>query len=127
MRNTRVLTFKTIDQSIAKAFLVCCFALAANTDSMAADDAGLGPRDAVEYKAEQPGEVAAEPPIEFSLGAGYRSDNLKWSEAGSSVNIRSELKWENLKIALLRAAARLNFHSGWSLRGALDYGSINSG
>lgn len=123
-----MLTFKIIDQSIAKVFLVCCFALAANTASMAADAAGLGQRDAVEDRAEQPAGVKdAELPFEFSLGVGYRSDNLKWSEAGGSVNIRSELKWENLKIAQLSAAARLNFYSGWTLRGALDYGSINSG
>jgi len=95
---------------------------------MAADDAGLSSRDVVEDRAEQSVEVkSAEPPFEFSLGVGYRVDSLKWSEAGGSVNIRSELKWENLKIAQLSAAARLNFSSGWNLRGMLDYGSIKSG
>lgn len=120
--------FKIIDQSITKVFLVCGFVLMANTGSMAADGTELARSDAIESRSKQFDRVkSTEPSFDFSLGVGYRSDNLNWNEAGSLVNIRSELKWENLKISQLTAAARLNFYSGWSLRGALDYGSINSG
>lgn len=71
--------------------------------------------------------ASADKPFEFFLGAGYRKDHLDWSIAGGSVNILSELKWENLKIAQLSAAARLNIDAGWNLRGMLAYGRINSG
>lgn len=71
--------------------------------------------------------VSTDKPFEFLLGAGSRKDNLDWNIAGSSVNVLSELKWENLKIAQISAAARLNIYYGWSLRGMLAYGRINSG
>lgn len=77
---------------------------------------------------EQTGEPASSLKLfEFFLGAGYRKDNLNWSVAGGSVNILSELKWENLEIAQISAAARLNFDAEWSVRGMLDYGSIYTG
>lgn len=71
--------------------------------------------------------VSTDKPFEFLLEAGSRKDHLDWNIAGGSVNILSELKWENLKIAQLSAAARLNIDADWSLRGKLAYGRVNSG
>ncbi|MDO8262931.1 MAG: hypothetical protein Q7T21_06875 [Gallionella sp.] len=71
--------------------------------------------------------ASTDKPFEFFLGTGNRKDNLNWNIAGGSVNILSELKWENLKIAQMSAAARLNIDADWSLRGKLAYGRINSG
>lgn len=65
--------------------------------------------------------------FELRLDAGYRKDNLDWNEAGNSVNILSELKWENLEIVQISAAAKLDLPSGWNLRGMLAYGNIRSG
>lgn len=77
---------------------------------------------------EQPLESASmDKLLEFSLHAGYRQDKLNWNEAGSSVNIMSELKWENLEIAQIGAAAVYHFFSDWRLRGKIAYGRIYSG
>lgn len=69
----------------------------------------------------------AEPPFEFSLGAGYRKDNLNWSIANGGVNIASEVNWKNTVIAQLRAAAKLNLAGGWLLRGIYTTGAVKSG
>ncbi len=65
--------------------------------------------------------------LEISLGTSYRKDNLNWSEAGESINILSELKWEHLEITQISVAANFNFTDNLKLSGKLDYGSINSG
>jgi len=65
--------------------------------------------------------------FEFSFGVGYRKDKLNWNEAGATVNILSELRWENLEIAQINAAAKFNFYTDWYLRGTLGMGMINSG
>lgn len=109
---------------------VCRFALVATTESLAAEGLKSGQHETMEagllvMRSDE--YVSAEEPFEFSLGAGYRKDNLDWSEAGESVDVLSELKWENLKIAQISAAARLNIDADWSLRGMLAYGRINSG
>jgi len=65
--------------------------------------------------------------FEFSLGAGYRNDSLSWSEAGGSVNILSELKWQNLRITQINAAVNFYFSGDWLLKSMLDYGRVNSG
>lgn len=109
---------------------VCCFALAATAESLASDTIKFDQQDAMKKKllVEQPDELAiTDRPFELFLKTGYRKDKLNWNEAGGSVNILSELKWENLKIAQICAAARLNFYSDWSLRGTFAYGSIQSG
>ncbi|MBI5627093.1 MAG: hypothetical protein HY935_07860 [Nitrosomonadales bacterium] len=122
-------------QLIGKQYLllipaICCFALITTAESLAADNIKSDQQGAMEKRllVEQPGELAiTDRPYELLLKTGYRKDNLNWNEAGGSVNILSELKWENLKIAQICAAARLNFYSDWSLRGTFAYGSIQSG
>lgn len=109
---------------------VYCFALTTTAESLAADNIKPDQQDAMEKRllVEQPDELAiTDRPYELLLKTGYRKDNLNWNEAGGSVNILSEVKWENLKIAQICAAARLHFHSDWSLRGTFAYGSIQSG
>lgn len=122
---------KSIEKQCVKIILVvCCCTLGTTAEAWAADELKSGQQDAMEGGewVEQIGERAStDKPFEFFLGAGFRKDNLDWNIAGGSVNILSELKWENLKIAQLSAAARLNIDADWSLRGKLAYGRINSG
>lgn len=108
---------------------VCCFTLATTSESLAVEEIIFDRHKATGVESEEmPGELApTEKPFELFLSAGYRKDNLNWNEAGGSVNILSELKWENLKIAQISAAARLNFHTSWSLRGMIASGSVMSG
>ncbi|MDD2894133.1 MAG: hypothetical protein PHF20_09430 [Halothiobacillaceae bacterium] len=70
---------------------------------------------------------AAELPYEYSLGAGRRSDSLKWSVANSGVNIASELEWARVSIAQIRLAGRADIGAGWFLRGAYETGAVKSG
>lgn len=72
-------------------------------------------------------ESAEPPPFEYSLGAGYRQDNLSWSIAGGGVNVASEVDWKDMVIAQLRAAARLNLGGGWLVRGSYSTGVVKSG
>ena len=65
--------------------------------------------------------------FEVLLATSYRQDSLRWSIAGSSVNILSELQWQKLDIAQISATASLSLQDNWSLRGKLDYGNIYSG
>lgn len=65
--------------------------------------------------------------FEISLSTAYRRDKLNWNEASASVNVISELKWDNLEIAQITATAILLLSSDWNLRGKLDEGRINSG
>jgi hypothetical protein len=65
--------------------------------------------------------------LEVSLAIDYRRDSFNWNEAGSTVNILSELKWENLNIVQLSAAANVQLMDNWIMRSKLDYGSIISG
>ena len=124
------LTKVNIKQSLALILLVCCCTLVTTAESLAGDDLKIDQQSVMEKKllVGQPEKPASSHKLfEFSLRAGYRKDNLNWSEAGGSVNIISELKWENLEIAQISSAAKLNFNSEWSLRGMLGYGSIYSG
>lgn len=110
--------------------IVCCSALTTTAESLAAEELTSDQQDVMEggLMVEQPGgRSSTDKLFEFSLGVGYRKDNLNWNEAGGSVNVISELKWENLEIAQISAAARFNFYSDWSLRGMLAYGRIHSG
>jgi hypothetical protein len=115
----------TEKQYVLKIFVAGCIAFCTTGESFAADRSKSGKRDVREEKI---AEIAStDKPFEFLLGAGYRTGSLNWSEAGGSVNVLSELKWENLNISQISAATRLNIYSGWNLRGKFAYGSINSG
>lgn len=70
---------------------------------------------------------SVEASFEYSLGAGYRVDNLNWSIANAGVNIASELSWKKTVIAQIRAAAKLNFGGDWLLRGVYTTGAVKSG
>lgn len=65
--------------------------------------------------------------MEFSVSAGHREDNLNWSIAGNTVNVLSELKWENLAISQLQIAAEFHLENDRMLRARLGYGVIGSG
>ena len=115
---------------LIRTLAACCFSLTTTTGLLAEEKLNSVKQDAIEVglSLEQPEKLApTNKPYEFFLRTGYRKDNLNWNEAGGSVNILSELKWENLQIAQISAAARLYFHTDWSLRGMLSYGSIISG
>lgn len=64
---------------------------------------------------------------ELTLTAGYRQDNLDWSIAGSSVNILSELKWEDIKILQAKATYRTFSGDMWYLRSSIGLGFIIDG
>jgi hypothetical protein len=68
-----------------------------------------------------------ESPFEYSLGAGYRKDNLSWSIADGGVNVASEVSWKKTVIAQLRAAGKLKLGSGWLIRGNYSTGAVKSG
>lgn len=69
--------------------------------------------------------------MEGSLGTGYRQDRLNWNIAGTSAgtnpNILSELSWDNLDIAQLRAGGKMTYKNNWVVRGAASYGKIVTG
>lgn len=73
---------------------------------------------------------AAEP-ADLTVGAGYRVDALDWNIAGNSSgqdpNILSELTWENLEIAFLKAKLRAPVTEKIFLRAYADYGWIFHG
>lgn len=117
-------------QYLITKLIACCFALTATSGLLAEEKLESGPDKEMRLKLseEMADELTStETPFEFLLKAGYRKDNLNWNEAGGSVNILSELKWENLKIAQISADARLNFHTDWNFRGVFTYGRITSG
>lgn len=66
-------------------------------------------------------------PFEYSLGAGYRKDNLTWSIAQGGVNVASEVSWRNVVIAQIRAAGKLNLGTDWLIRGIYSTGAVRSG
>lgn len=111
---------------LASTSIACCFTLALTAGTSAADDSAPAPLIAME---KEPSEARANQPFEFGLSAGYRKDHLDWNEASAngSINIMSELKWENLNAAQIGATAKLHFHSDWSLAAALDFARIHSG
>lgn len=69
--------------------------------------------------------------MEGSLSTGYRQDKLNWNIAGTSAgtnpNILSELSWDNLNIAQLRAGGKITYKNDWVMRGAASYGKIVTG
>lgn len=68
-----------------------------------------------------------EPPYEYSLGAGYRRDDLSWSIAGGGINVASEVRWKKTVIAQLRAAGKVYLGGGWLIRGTYSTGAVKSG
>jgi len=75
-----------------------------------------------------PGAVAAtDLSRQLSVSISQRNDNLNWNIAGSTVNVLSELKWENLSISQLQAAVDLLLDDDRRLSARVGYGSINSG
>jgi Protochlamydia outer membrane protein len=110
--------------------LICIFILSANTGILAAAELIPDQKEAEDKEKlleQRDSPISPYNFFELSLASGYRHDSLNWNVAGSSVNILSELKWENLEIAQISAAAKFNFNAEWGLRGMLDYGNIYSG
>ena len=71
--------------------------------------------------------AATDIPMTLSVSAGQRKDDLNWSIAGNSVNVLSELKWEDLAITQLQVAGEFHLKNDRRLRARLGYGVINSG
>src|SRR4030065_2495 len=75
----------------------------------------------------QAASAATDIPVTLAVSAGQRKDDLGWSIAGNGVNVLSELKWENMAIAQLQAAAEFHLKNDLRLRARLGYGVIDSG
>jgi len=71
--------------------------------------------------------ASTDTPMDLSVSAGYREDNLDWNIAGGGVNVLSELSWKNLAIAQVQVAAKINIKNDWRIRADLGYGTIMSG
>ncbi len=71
--------------------------------------------------------AATDIPVTLAVSASHRIDNLNWNIAGSTVNVLSELKWENMAIFQLQAAGELHLKNDRRLRARLGYGVIGSG
>ncbi len=67
----------------------------------------------------------------FSLTAGYRHDDLRWSIAGNlhgdSPDVQSELEWSDIEIYQIKLANRSVIHDRLYLRWHLGYGTVASG
>ncbi len=87
----------------------------------------------VEVYSEQSAEAGDEPAgkyeMDIYLDVGYRQDSLQWTIADrdNNPNILSELKWDNLDIALIEAGSRLTLPSRWVIDGRFAYGTIVDG
>lgn len=66
-------------------------------------------------------------PMTLSVSSGQRNDNLNWSIAGDTVNVLSELKWENLSMTQFQAAGEFHLKNDRRFRVRLGYGVIDSG
>jgi hypothetical protein len=64
---------------------------------------------------------------ELTVSISQRYDNLNWNIAGTTVNVLSELKWENISITQLQTAAEIHLGKDRMLRPRLGIGAINSG
>ena len=64
---------------------------------------------------------------ELSVSISQRNDNLNWNIAGSTVNVLSELKWENMSITQLQVAGEINLSNDRRARAKLGYGAVDSG
>jgi len=64
---------------------------------------------------------------ELSVRISQRNDNLNWNIAGSTVNVLSELKWENMSITQLQVAGEIHLDNDRIVRAKLGYGAVDSG
>jgi hypothetical protein len=111
--------------------VIFCFTLAFLPDESFAGESSTGP---IQVKPEETQlakrfalRESVESPFEYSISAGYRTDNMSWSIAGGGVNVASEVTWKNTVIAQLRAAGRANLGADWLVRGYLTTGAVMSG
>lgn len=65
--------------------------------------------------------------IDISLGFSERKDSLNWNIAGSTINILSELEWNQLQIKQIQANATLHLPQHLNLAIDIQRGSIHSG
>jgi outer membrane protease len=66
-------------------------------------------------------------PVDISLGFSERKDSLNWNIAGSTINILSELEWNQLQIKQIQANATLHLPQHLNLAIDIQRGSIHSG
>jgi hypothetical protein len=71
--------------------------------------------------------AATEVSRELSVSISQRNDNLNWNIAGSTVNVLSELKWENMSITQFQVAGEIHLNNDRSVRARVGYGAVNSG
>jgi len=71
--------------------------------------------------------AASDTPRDLAISIGQRKDNLNWNIASGTVNVLSELKWENMAIFQIQAAGELHLKNDRRLRAMLGYGVIGSG
>lgn len=64
---------------------------------------------------------------ELSVSISRRNDNLNWSIAGSTVNVLSELKWENMSITQFQVAGDIHLNNDSQVSAKLGYGVVDSG
>jgi len=64
---------------------------------------------------------------ELSVSVSQRSDNLNWNIAGSTVNVLSELKWENMSITQFQVAGDIHLNNDSQVSVKLGYGVVDSG
>lgn len=115
----------------AVSFFVCCVPLALAAQDTFADDSSTRSFQVKEEETQLARRFAVreavESPFEYSVSAGYRKDDFKWSIADGGINVASEVHWKNTVIAQLRAAAKVNLGSDWLLRGIYTTGAVKSG
>jgi len=70
---------------------------------------------------------AAETRWQWSLNAGYRQDDLKWSFALPGINPRSELTWRDLESFQLEFGLQRRFFHNFRLKGSFAYAVIYNG
>jgi hypothetical protein len=70
---------------------------------------------------------AAETRWQWSLNAGYRQDDLKWSFALPGINPRSELTWRDIKSFQLEFGLQRRFFHNFRLKGSFAYAAIYDG
>ena len=66
-------------------------------------------------------------PRQLSVSISQRNDNLNWNISGSTVNVLSELKWDDLSITQVQAAVDLQLEKDRRLSVRAGYGLVNSG
>lgn len=74
---------------------------------------------------------AADMERDFTLGLGYRNAELNWNIAGdldgTSPNVLSELKWYEMQMVEVNAAAGMRIGRHWVMHGRGSYGAVVDG